>query len=236
MRATTRIRAAVAATALSAAAALVAPTAASASVTPADFTQAQQTLEHQLSMRLSQLSQLSADVNKATLPANDASVLSARLTSATTSITSLQSAVPNDTTLKELRVARRTMIRDNRVFAVLTPQVFEVIEANAVQTQVQALETDEPTLQAAVENLVGQPGYRAAAARDRAFVAAVNRASALAAHVALTVLAVTPQDFRHGVRVFVHANRQLLNANLALAHASYDQSLVGLASGGYTGA
>ncbi len=236
MRATTRLRTVAATTALVAAAALATPAVAAASVTPEGFATAQQNLEHQLSARLDQLRQLSADVTKATtLTTGDASTLAARLAAATTSMTTLAAQVPTDTTLAELRAARVTMIRDNRVYAVLTPQVFEVIEADAVQSQVQTLQADEPALQSAVENLVGQVGYRAATARDQAFVVAVDRASALASRVSLTVLAQTPRDFPRDVSVFLHANRQLLNAEIALAHASYNQSLVGLASGGYTG-
>jgi hypothetical protein len=36
-------------------------------------------------------------------------------------------------------------------------------------------------------------------------------------------------------QVFVNQNRQILDANIALAYAAYDASIIGLASDGYTG-
>jgi hypothetical protein len=49
------------------------------------------------------------------------------------------------------------------------------------------------------------------------------------------VLDQTPQGFPGNTRVFVLQNRQILDANIALAYAAYDASIIGLASGGYTG-
>jgi hypothetical protein len=67
-------------------------------------------------------------------------------------------------------------------------------------------------------------------------VKAVNNASVDSNDVATEVLAQTPADYPGDTHVFVRANRELLAAGIALAHASYDASVIGLATGGYTGA
>ncbi len=64
----------------------------------------------------------------------------------------------------------------------------------------------------------------------------VNSASLNATNVATSVLAQTPADYPGDTHVFTRANKKLLNADIALAHANYDASVIGLASGGYTGA
>lgn len=230
------VRVALAVAACASGATLAVSSVASASTLPRGFLQAQAQLEHQLSSRVEQLAQLSKDVsNAAALTAGDKSTLAARLVASTTSINGLVSQVPSDTTMAELRAARKTMIQGNRVFAVLTPQVFEVIEADAVGVQVTSFQAGEPALQADVRNLIGQPGYKDALVHYDGYVAAVNRAATGASDVSARVLGQLPQDFPRDIHVFVGANRQLLSADIALAHASYDASIVGLASGGYTG-
>jgi len=201
------------------------------------ITQLQQKLEQQLGYRVNQLQVLSTDVTKATsLTPSDASTLAARLTAATASINSLLAQVPNDTTLAELKAAQATMIQGNRVFAVLTPQVFEVIEADTVAAQAATMQAGEAALLAEIDTLEGQPGYANALKHDTAYVAQVNLAAADSAHFSTVVIAQLPQDFPGDVNVFVNANHQLLAADIALARANYDASVIGLASGGYTGA
>ena len=48
-------------------------------------------------------------------------------------------------------------------------------------------------------------------------------------------MAQLPQDFPGDTHVFVDANHQLLAADIALARANYDASIIGLAAGGYSG-
>ena len=209
---------------------------ASTSVSPLKFQQFQQKLEQQLGFRVNQLQVLSTDVAKATsLTTDDASTLAARLTAATESITGLAAQVKIDTTMAELRTAQQTMIQGNRVFAVLTPQVFEVIEADTVAAQAASLQSGEPALLAEIDTLEGQPGYANALKHDSQYVAAVNLAAADSSHVSTVVIAQLPQDFPGDTQVFVNANHQLLSADIALARANYDASVIGLASGGYSG-
>ena len=175
------------------------------------ITQLQQKLEQQLGYRVNQLQVLSTDVTKATsLTPSDASTLAARLTAATASINSLLAQVPNDTTLAELKAAQATMIQGNRVFAVLTPQVFEVIEADTVAAQAATMQAGEAALLAEIDTLEGQPGYANALKHDTVYVAQVNLAAADSADVSTVVIAQLPQDFPGDVNVFVNANHQLL--------------------------
>ena len=175
------------------------------------ITQLQQQLEQQLTYRVNQLQVLSTDVTKATaLTTSDASTLAARLTTATANINALLAQVPNDTTMAELRAAQKAMIQGNRVFAVLTPQVFQVIEADTVAAQAASMQAGEVTLLAEINTLIGQPGYANALRHDSAYVAEVNLAAADSAHVSTIVIAQLPQDFPGDTHVFVNANHQLL--------------------------
>jgi hypothetical protein len=209
---------------------------ASTSASPANFTQFQQKLEQQLTFRVNQLQVLSTDVTKATsLTSSDASTLAAGLSTATANITGLLAQVKADTTMAELRAAQKSMIQGNRVFAVLTPQVFEVMEADTVAAQAATLQSGEAALLAEIDTLQGQPGYANALKHDTAYVAQVNLAAADSAHVSTVVIAQQPQDFPGDTHVFVNANHQLLTADIALARANYNASVIGLASGGYSG-
>lgn len=211
--------------------------AASASTRPHSFAHDQKLLEQQLTSRASQLVHLGTVVTaSATLTAPHVLSLKANIATATTNIDALIVKVPTDTTEAQLKLDRTSMLAQNRVFAVLTPQVYLTIEADSVTAQVTVFEANESSLQADVTALIGLPGYKTARDHYTAFVKSVNSAAAEAGNVATTVLAQTPSDYPHDTHIFVSANHQLLNADIALAHASYDESVIGLASGGYTGA
>jgi hypothetical protein len=234
--ATTMFRTLVAGAALAAGSAVIIPGVASATTTAKDFTSNQQQLEQQLAYRASQLTRLSADVTgSTTLSSSDASVLSARISTESADINALVQKVPTDTTNAELFADRQAMIKDNRVFAVLTPQVLEIIEADAISAQATTAAANETTLEAAVNSLTGQPSFNNAERHYTAYVTAVTNAQTWTAGVVTSVIAQMPSDFPGDTHVFVHANHALLNADVALAHAAYDASIIGLASGGYTG-
>ena len=200
------------------------------------FKQDQTKLEAQLVSRVGQLGRLSADVAAATtLTAAHAALLNARITADTANVNALVAKVPTDTTVAELNTDRAAMLRDNRVFAVVTPQVFQTIEADGIALQVSTDEGNETSLQASVTSLIGQHGYTNALNHYMAFVRSVNAAATDSADVTTAELAQTPADYPGDTHVFVHANGELLNADLALAHAAYDVTVIGLASGGYTG-
>ena len=229
-------RVGVASAILGGAVAVLAPGFASASVRPHDFASDQHTLETQLAIRVSQLNRLSTDITNAkSLTSAHAATLNSDVGAALTNINALVSKVPTDTTTAELRADARQMVKQNRVFAVVTPQVFLTIEADSVAAEVTTLQGEESNLLSAVNGLVGQHGYSNALKRYTQFVTFVNRASLDATDVATKVLAQSPADFPGDTDLFVHANRALLEANILIAHANYDASLIGLASGGYVG-
>jgi hypothetical protein len=202
----------------------------------ASFLTAQQALEAQLASRMTRLQHLGADVTAATsLSANAASTLGARLSTEESGITALIAKVPTDTTKAELAADRAAMLKDNRVYAVMSPQVFESIEASAVAVQVASMQGNEPTLQSEVASLAGLPGYNNALNHYNNYVARLSNWSTKIVTVESIVLAQTPQGFPGNTATFVAENHDVLNANIALAHVAYDASIIGLAAGGYTG-
>jgi hypothetical protein len=205
-------------------------------VPSASFIAAQKALELQLANRATQLTHLTADVTAATtLSSSSSAILQARLLTEGTSITALIAKVPTDTTRAELNADRAAMLKDNRVYAVMSPQVFEMIEASVVATQVTSLQGNETTLQSEVASIVGLPGYKTALNHYNNYVARLLNWSTKIVNVEAIVLAQTPQGYPANTKVFVAQNHRILDANLALAYASYDANVIGLATGGYTG-
>jgi hypothetical protein len=205
-------------------------------VPSASFITAQKALELQLANRATQLGHLSADVTAATSLGTSASlILQARLSTEETSINALIAKVPTDTTRAELNADRNAMLKDNRVYAVMSPQVFEMIEASVVATQVTAMQANEPTLLSETASIVGLPGYKNAVTHYNNYVARLLNWSTKIVSVEATVLAQTPQGYPGNTKVFVDQDHKILDANVALAYAAYDASIIGLATGGYTG-
>jgi hypothetical protein len=205
-------------------------------VPSASFITQQKALEVQLANRATQLGHLVADVTAATsLSASTSAVLQARLLTEETSINALIAKVPNDTTKAELNADRAAMLKDNRVYAVMSPQVFEMIEASVVANQVTTLQGSETTLQSEVASIVGLPGYKNALNHYNNYVQRLSNWSTKIVNVESIVLAQTPQGYPGNTKVFVAQNHRILNANIDLAYAGYDASIIGLATGGYTG-
>jgi hypothetical protein len=203
---------------------------------PTSFVTAQKALEVQLANRLTQLGHISADVTAATsLSASASATLQARLSTEEASINALIAKVPNDTTKAQLNADRSAMLRDNRVYAVMSPQVFEMIEASVVANQVATLQANEPTLQSETASILGLPGYKNALSHYNNYVARLLNWSTKIVSVESVVLAQTPQGFPGNTEVFVNQNHRILDANIALSYAAYDASIIGLATGGYTG-
>jgi hypothetical protein len=205
-------------------------------VPSASFLTAQHALEVQLANRSTQLGHLVADVTAATsLSVSASSILQARLSTEVTSIDALIAKVPTDTTKAELNADRAAMLKDNRVYAVMSPQVFEMIEASVVANQVTSLQGNEPTLLSETQSIVGLPGYKNALNHYNNYVARLLNWSTKIVTVEGVVLAQTPQGYPANTKIFVAQNHQILDANLALAYAAYDANIIGLATGGYTG-
>src|ERR1700722_2997786 len=202
----------------------------------ASFLAAQQALESQLTGRVTRLQHLLADVTGATsLSASASSTLQARLSTEESSINALVAKVPTDTTRAELNADRVATLKDNRVYAVMSPQVFEMIEASVAANQVTAMQGNESTLQTETASIVGLPGYQNALNHYNNYVARLSNWAARIMTVEGVVIAQTPQGFPGNTRSFVSENHEILDANIALAYAAYDASIIGLATGGYTG-
>jgi hypothetical protein len=97
------------------------------------------------------------------------------------------------------------------------------------------MQGNEPTLQTEVASLSGLPGYQNALNHYNSYVARLSNWSTKIVTIETVVLAQTPQGFPGNTSVFVAENHQVLDANIALAYAAYDASIIGLAAGGYTG-
>jgi hypothetical protein len=205
-------------------------------VPSASFIAQQKALELQLANRATQLQHLVADVTAATsLSSSTSAVLQARLLTEQTSINALIAKVPTDTTKAELNADRAAMLKDNRVYAVMSPQVFEMIEASVVASQVTVMQGNESTLHSEVTSIVGLPGYKNALNHYNNYVTRLSNWSTKIVNVESTVLAQTPQGYPGNTKVFVAQNHQILDANIALSYAAYDASIIGLATGGYMG-
>ena len=124
---------------------------------------------------------------------------------------------------------------DNRVYAVMTPQVFETISADAAIAQFTTLAAEEPTLAAEVASIVGQPEYQNALNHDNNFVYRVGKWSTQLSNLVTEILAQQPSNYPGDQHFFANANKQILNANVAIAYADYDASIIALETGGYTG-
>jgi hypothetical protein len=200
------------------------------------FTQQQQQLEQQLAGRATQLSHLASDISGAkSLTTADANVLNARVLTEEASINALIAKVPTDTTRAELHADNAAMLKDNRVYAVMTPQVFVTIGADTVAAQANLLVLNEPALQSEVASISGMVGYQNALNHYNNYVSRLGHVTTNMAAVTVKVLAQTPQGYPGNTHVFVNANKAVLNADLGIAYCSYDASVIALATGGYTG-
>jgi hypothetical protein len=203
-------------------------------VPSASFIAAQHALEVQLANRATQLGHLVADVT-ATTSLTAKSILQARLSTEEASINALIAKVPTDTTKAELNADRAAMLKDNRVYAVMSPQVFQMIEASVVASQVTVMTANEPMLQSETASIVGLPGYKNALSHYNNYVARLLNWSTRIVSVEGIVLVQTPQGYPGNTKIFVAQNHRILDANIALAYAAYDASIIGLATGGFTG-
>lgn len=209
---------------------------ASGSIVPRPFHLTQTEVLRQLAIRANQLSRLGFDVaHSATLSPTHAKLLDARLANASSDLSALSAKVRADISLSALRADRISMLNENRVFAVLTPQVFLTVNSDAVFAEIANFHSGEPALEASVMSLLGQSGYQNARAHYRRLVREVDRSTTLTTRALNEALEQRPSGFPRNTRVFVDANRRLLAAGRSLAQADYDESVIGLATGGYRG-
>jgi hypothetical protein len=198
------------------------------------FSQAQKQVEAALAARLTQLSNLTAEVKAATnLAPSVRATLNTSLTGETGNITALATKVPLDTTFKELNADRYSMIHGNRVYAVMTPQVRDSIEA-ANDSEVAAdLQSQETALGSGIQARKGNRGWRVAWAEFERMTTQVADAGVTLNFVTPLVLAQTPQGFPGNEHAFVQADRDLLNGEILTARASFNRNVIELFIDGY---
>lgn len=200
------------------------------------FLKEQAALEQQLALRVTRLNNLSSDITGAkSLTSAHVTLLDTRLAAEKTSIEALVTKVPTDTTTAQLKADATTMLADNRVFAVMSPQVFETIGGDAVLAATSTLSLEQASLLSEVTSLAGDPGYNNANNHYQDFVRRIAGVSTSIAADEVNELAQTPQGYPGNQHVFEQTNRDILKANISLAYATYDASIIGLATGGYTG-
>jgi hypothetical protein len=201
------------------------------------FGLAQQQLESQLALRVTGLGRLAADVTGAAtiLTPTHATLLSTRIAAEQADINALVVKVPTDTTFAQLNADRTSMYKDNRVFAVMTPQVFETINADSALAQLATLQKNEASLATEVSSLTGQPGYENAVDHLNNYLTRVGHETTTLSNLEVTILAQQPSGYPGNQHFFAHANRTILQAEVQIAYANYDASVIALATGGYTG-
>jgi hypothetical protein len=188
------------------------------------FEQAKVQLEQQLNVRHVQLLKLTAEVNAASnLGASDKTTLLGRLSTETANISALIVKVPGDMTWAQLHADQASMYKDNRVFAVMTPQVNDAIVAGNELAMAASDQGNETMLSAEVTARASDAGFSAAMREYTQYVKLVAGVSTKVAALDTTIMAQLPDSYPHSIHVFDHARDALNNAGKALAQASSDQ-------------
>jgi hypothetical protein len=194
---------------------------------PATFAQLQATLEAQLAARQVQLTKLTAAVSASTtLSASDAAALQSSLSAETSNIDALVASVPTETTIAELRADQQAMFRDNRVFAVMTPQVNLTIAADTVDANAGKILAGDPTIEAALTARQSDDGYARAAGLFAESTAHATVAQSAMTSQSATVLAQTAAGFPGNEHFFVQARIEILRGRIDLIRARADLGLV----------
>jgi len=194
---------------------------------PASFSQLQAKIESQLAARQTQLAKLTTEVSSSTtLTSSDAAALQSSLSTETSNINGLIAKVPNDTTLSELRSDQQAMFRDNRVFAVMSPQVNLTIAADTVNANAGKILADDPAIEAALTARQADAGYARAEALLAYSTAKANVAETAMSGVSADVLAQTPAGWPGNEHVFVQARVEILRGRIDLVYSRADLRLV----------
>jgi hypothetical protein len=150
-------------------------------------------------------------------------------------VNDLVAKIQTDTTQGELNSDATAIGGLRPIFAVLTAQVFETIEADKIQSGYNMAFDDEHAIQPALAALVGTPGYANALSQYNSLVSSVRATQLALNHVANTVLAQTPSGYPANAAVFARTAASLESAEVDLGSAAHAEEVIGLAFGGYTG-
>ena len=198
-------------------------------ITPANFDQAKIKLETALADRQTQLAKLTAQVKgSANLSPSDKSFLTGELATETSNIATLISDVPGDTTVAELQTHATAMVQDNRVFAVVTPQVRDSITADNELALDVTMSATGTSLSAALNARSTDPGYNNALQRFNKMVKVLTTTSTNASAVDALVLQQTPAGYPGNQHVFSKASDELARGAQDLAQAAGDNVMIQL--------
>jgi hypothetical protein len=193
--------------------------------TPADFTQAQQAVETELSDRVTQLNTLLSAVDNTSNHLTPADAQTLQNDISTVELPGIQALQPQvvaqATTCAELRADAHAMVFNFRVYLVMTPQTHLTIVVDD-ETYIEGrFVTLEPNIASAIQK--AQAHGKNVAAAQAAFgdlqnqvTAAQNTTTGLSAQI----LAQTPQGYPGNHQVFVAALTSTTNAHTDL-HAAY---------------
>lgn len=188
------------------------------------FTTAQETVEQDLAARVTALQTLTTTVNGAAhLSSGDQSTLASDLSSDLEGIQALQGQAQQATTCPQLRLVAKEMVRDYRVYMVVTPQVHLTVAADTATWAASYLDEVEPQLQQAL-TLASQAGKNVTAAQA-AFTdmqSQVTTAQSAVSGVASTVLAQNAGGAPANKQVFLGARNSLMSARTDLRDADKD--------------
>jgi len=194
-----------------------------------NFAQAQQTVESELSGRVTQLDTLVSRVDAATgLTSSDKAALLADLTGTELpGIAALQTKVEGDTRCIQLRADAYTMVFEYRVYLVMTPQTDLVILNDAATNAEGVLAGLEPTISGwiayAQAHGVDVSGAESAFSD---YQAKVTTAQGLTTGQSATLLAQTPAGCPGNRSVFLQARTNLSNAHQDLHAARNDMAQI----------
>jgi hypothetical protein len=181
-------------------------------------------VEGALSNRVSQLNGLTAIVGGATrLTGSDQQTLSSDVSNELAGIEALQQNVPNDSTCLQLVADARAMVRNFRVYVVMTPQVRLTVSADSETSIAGQLAGLEPQIQAAIA--AAQKNGKNVAGAQQSFSdlqTQVTNAQSASGNVSGPVLAFTPSSYPGCKTTFVADVTSLQGGRADLRKADAD--------------
>jgi len=181
-------------------------------------------VEGALSNRVTQLNALTAIIGGATrLTASDQQTLSSDVSNELAGIQALQQKVPNDSTCLQLVADARAMVRNFRVYVVMTPQVRLTVSADSETSIAGQLAGLEPQIQAAIA-AAQKNGKNVAGAQQSFsdFQTQITNTQSASGNVSGPVLAFTPSSYPGCKSTFVADVASLQGGRADLRKADTD--------------
>jgi hypothetical protein len=196
----------------------------------------QKQLEQQINNYAALLGRLGSDIQSSpNLAPSHVRQLDALSNPAVQATNTLVAKIQTDTTSAQFGADTTAVGRLKAIFAVLTAQVFETIEADNIQAQFNIVFVDAKTIGPVLNALAGSPGYANALRHYQDLNISVGATQLALNRVVAGVLDQTLSGYPSNTTVFSRAASKLRTAQGDLARAADDESVIGMAIGGYTG-